>query len=199
MPEGPIGLTEPVGRGRPLPGPKGPEWPECDEFGPDWREECGEWLEERMEGLFDAWETELVRALDLLLVLLLLLVGKEEEEEVAVLLLESAAVFDEAANAEEVVEEVGVVDVVETPLPVTTRDVLTELTLAVPLITVPGAVPFIEAPVGTVPTGAVPLPPEGIVIFPAPVPFPPAVPEPRLSPVAATPPSAPYAAAISTV
>ena len=186
-----------MGRGRPLPEPKKPEWPECDEFGPDWREECGEWLDERMEGLWNECAAGAVAALGLLLVLLLL-VEKEDEEEAAVLL-DWAAVFDEAADVEEVVAEVAVVDVVETPLPVTTRDVLTELTLAVPLTTVPGAVPFIEAPAGTVPLGVVPLPPEGIVIFPAPVPFPPAVPEPRLSPVAATPPSAPYAAAISTV
>jgi len=185
-----------VGRG------KGPEGPGCDDFGSDWREECCEWLEERMEEPWDAMGMELVEALGLLLLLLLLLLlKKEEEEEVAVLLLEWTPVFDDdvVAGSAEVVEEVAVVDVVETPLPVTTTDVLTDPTLAVPFIVALGAVPFMEDPVGTVPVGAVPLPPEGIVIFPAPVPFPPAVPEPRLSPVAATPPSAPYAAATSTV
>ena len=153
-----------------------------------------------MEGPWDECAAGAVASLGLLLLLLLVLrMLEEEEEEAAAVLLDWVAVFDEAANAEEVVEEGAVVDAVDTPLPVTPRDVLKELTLAVPLITVSGAVPFIEAPVGTVPVGAVPLPPEGIVIFPAPVPFPPPVPEPRLSPVAATPPSAPYAAAISTV
>jgi len=196
--EGLIGLMEPVGVVGGMPARRDLN-KECEGQGA--REECEEGLWESIERIWDERAAGLVEAEVLLLLRLLV---NEEWFVVRLLLEEEAAVLedededDDDADTKDVVEDVATVTDSEgdTPVPPTASDVLAELILAVPPMTPVRAVPF------TVPVGAVPLPPEGIVMFPeaVPFPFPPApAPDPRLSLVGATPPSAPYAAAISTV